>query len=91
MKIVYCSVLSNVLFWILVASPSNALCVYVSCLFCNTVLFGLFICVLFGVNNLIYPFFIHVSPLDKHGFWGKHLNKVYINTEVYYCKQRLIK
>ena len=47
----------HVLFWILVASPSNALCVYVSCLFCNTILFCLFICVLFGVNNFIYPFF----------------------------------
>jgi hypothetical protein len=34
--------------------------------------------VLFGVNNFIYPFFLHVSPLDKHGFWGKQLNKVYI-------------
>jgi hypothetical protein len=34
--------------------------------------------VLFGVNNFIYHFFLHVSPLDKHGFWDKQLNKVYI-------------
>ena len=52
--IFYCSVLSTVLFWILFASPINALCVYVSCLFCNTVLF----CLLFLYTSYCTEFFV---------------------------------
>ena len=52
---------------------------YFVCLFIPRTVLN--ICVLFCVNNFIYPFFIYVSPLDKHGFWGKHPNKVYIKKQ----------